>query len=613
MITRRVKLWVFSPCDNVLSYRHDFARRTRPGCSCRPYHGATGPLVSPPTGRGDRLGSLALDLIPARRVELAGLAGPHPPLLDGGDSARTVKTYVSAWLGGLTFWVLAVQWLRLTDASAWPGWLLVALLCSLWWPGFLGLTRLAVHQLRIPLMLAAPIIWVGLEYVRAYFLSGFPWYYLAHSQFRALYVIQIADVTGSLGVSLLIAVTNAWLVNLATLPLLRTVRGRSPRLCRRQYVRLCVMTTIWGSTLCYGVYRISTAAFRNGPKLALLQSNIEQSHKMKGDPNAIAREFQQLLATAMSRADRPELIVWPETSYPFGFISIDPGVEKATLERQVRSISPTLSSGDWIDKQQAIADNLHSWTDELGVPMLVGTLFYDHQPGALERYNSCILFEPNLRPIHFYHKMHLVPFGEYVPFVETLPWLVALTPYRGDKVPQAELRSRRIHPASRKLSPGGFDLFRGHDSPGDPPVLRSIARRTPARSADQRVQRRLVSQFRRARHASGDRRVSGGRTSSTPRPGRQYGAVGAVRRQRRDSGRPAQGHKRRPFGDRATGRSHQPLLALGRLARLVVSGHPDRLHTTRGDQAGPGSPDLRLTRKTWIPHLELLARSPSVG
>ncbi len=347
----------------------------------------------------------------------------------------TVKTYVSAWLGGLTFWVLAVRWLRLTDASAWPGWLLVALLLSLWWPGFLGLTRLAVHRLGVPLLVAAPIIWVGLEYVRAYFLSGFPWYYLAHSQFRSLYLIQIADFTGSVGVSLLIAVTNAWLVDLVTLPLLRTVKGRSPRLCRRQYVRLCLMTTIWGSTLCYGVYRISTAAFRNGPKLALLQSNIEQSHKLKGDPYAIAREFQQLLATAMSRVDLPELIVWPETSYPFGFIAIDPQIGKATLESQVRSISTTLTTGDWIDKQQAIASQLHAWTDQIGVPMLVGSVFYDHQPGALERYNSCILFEPNVQSIHFYHKMHLVPFGEYVPFVESLPWLIKLTPYRGEKVP----------------------------------------------------------------------------------------------------------------------------------------------------------------------------------
>jgi apolipoprotein N-acyltransferase len=195
------------------------------------------------------------------------------------------------------------------------------------------------------------------------------------------------------------------------------------------------MTTIWGSTLCYGVYRVTTASFHDGPKLALLQSNIEQSHKMKGDPYAIAREIQRLLKTAMSRLDRPDLIVWPETSYPFGFISIDPRVDEATPARQVHSIAPALSTSDWTEKQKAIASNLHSWTDEVGVPMLVGSVFYDHQPAALERYNSCILFEPNVRSIHFYHKMHLVPFGEYVPFVESLPWLVALTPYRGDRVP----------------------------------------------------------------------------------------------------------------------------------------------------------------------------------
>ena len=52
-------------------------------------------------------------------------------------------------------------------------------------------------------MMAAPIVWVGLEYGRAYFLSGFPWYYLAHSQFRHLYLIQIADFASSLGISLL--------------------------------------------------------------------------------------------------------------------------------------------------------------------------------------------------------------------------------------------------------------------------------------------------------------------------------------------------------------------------------------------------------------------------
>jgi apolipoprotein N-acyltransferase len=348
----------------------------------------------------------------------------------------TAKTYLSAWLGGLTFWVLAVAWLRYTDPTAWRGWLALALFYSLWWPGFLLLARVAIHRLRIPLMLAAPIVWVGGEYIRAYVFGGFPWYYLAHSQYRWLYVIQIADFASSLGVSLLIAVTNAWLVDLVTLPLLYKVRGRSPRFSRRQYVRLCVMTILWGSTLCYGAYRLSTAAFRDGPKVALLQSNIEQTHKAKPENHAttIMTEFQRLIQIAMSRPDHPDLIVWPETSFPHGFISIDPAVDPETLKEQVHSIAPGFSTSEWTERQKAIADILHSWTDEVGVPMLVGSIFYDHKPASLGRYNSCILFEPKIGSIRFYHKMRLVPFGEYVPFIDSLPWLAALTPYR-DKVP----------------------------------------------------------------------------------------------------------------------------------------------------------------------------------
>ncbi len=131
------------------------------------------------------------------------------------------RTYLAAWAGGLVFWILAVPWLRLIGPGAWIGWIVLGAVFSLWWPLFLALARWARFRLGVPLILAAPIAWVTVEYLRAYFLTGFPWYYLAHSQYRFLHVIQIADVTGSLGVSLLIAMVNAWLVELVTIPLLR--------------------------------------------------------------------------------------------------------------------------------------------------------------------------------------------------------------------------------------------------------------------------------------------------------------------------------------------------------------------------------------------------------
>jgi len=343
------------------------------------------------------------------------------------------QAYLAAWLGGFVFWLLALEWLRMLDANAWLAWFVMALVFSFWWPAFLALTRWAVFRLQLPLMLAAPIIWVGLEYARAYFLTGFPWYYLAHSQFRHLYLMQIADFSSSLGVSLLIAIVNAMLVDLLTLPLVRSTK-RGMRLVGRQNVRLCLVTILLGTTLCYGAFRVSTARFHDGPRLALLQSNIEQRHKLKGDPLTILAQFAVLIERALARPELPDLIVWPETSYPYGFIAVDPAVDPGALERQVRSVAPKLSARNWLQRRDVIAAELHRWTEQARVPMLVGSIYYDHQPAAVEKYNSAILFKPDLRTIHFYHKMHLVPFGEYFPLIETLPWLVALTPYHGEKV-----------------------------------------------------------------------------------------------------------------------------------------------------------------------------------
>jgi apolipoprotein N-acyltransferase len=343
------------------------------------------------------------------------------------------RTYLAAWAGGLVFWILAVPWLRLIGPGAWIGWVVLGVVFSLWWPLFLALARSARFRLGVPLILAAPIAWVTLEYLRAYFLTGFPWYYLAHSQYRYLYVIQIADVTGSLGISLLIAMVNAWLVELVTAPLLRPGAVRS-RLTRGQSARLWAITILVGTTLCYGAIRLSTARFRPGPRVALLQSNLEQGHKFDRDPFKVKQGFFKLIRQAMSHDPRPDLIVWPETSYPFGFIMAAPGIDRAALKDQVLSITEAMTADEWLDKQKAVIEDIRSITGDIGVPMLVGSAVYDHQPDRLHRYNTALFFQPSRAAYEFYHKMHLVPFGEFIPLIETLPWLAKLTPYR-DKIP----------------------------------------------------------------------------------------------------------------------------------------------------------------------------------
>jgi apolipoprotein N-acyltransferase len=223
-------------------------------------------------------------------------------------------------------------------------------------------------------------------------------------------------------------------VDLLSLPLLRVTKSGT-RLVRRQHIRLCVVTILLGTTFCYGAFRVSNAKFRDGPKLALLQSNIAQKEKAEGNPTKIMSHFTALVERAVAHGETPDLIVWPETAFPLGYIAIDSSVDNATLERHVRSMPDEIPVEAWVKRKTETENWLHHWVDTIKVPMLVGTTFFDHQPGSLEKYNSAILVSPALSTIRYYHKMHLVPFGEYVPFLGTMPWLADLIPYPGGRVP----------------------------------------------------------------------------------------------------------------------------------------------------------------------------------
>jgi len=352
------------------------------------------------------------------------------------ESGPRLRLYLGAWAGGLVFWGASLQWVRLTDATAWVAWTTMALIFSFWWPLFLLLARLSVFRLRLPLMLAAPILWVGLEHLRIYPLSGFPWYYLGHSQYRWIHLIQIADFSGALGLSFLIAIVNACVVDLLSLPLMRPTPA-GPRIHRRQVVRLGVVGLMVGATLLYGVYRVSTARFREGPRLALVQTSFEQRYKQ--DPrwfDTVFDRLRSLLARALDHQPKPDLIVWPETSYPFGYIAIDPALSPSALQEQVRKgVADDITEAWWREKKRDTDEWLHGMTNSGGVAMLVGAIYHDHTTAGHQKYNSAILFEPGVQTTRAYHKIQLVPFGEYIPFIETMPWLMFFTPYRDGYVP----------------------------------------------------------------------------------------------------------------------------------------------------------------------------------
>jgi apolipoprotein N-acyltransferase len=376
---------------------------------------------------------------PAGRGYLAWVALVPLFLLVRSERSRR-SIYFGAWVGGLAFWLLAVYWVWETDSSAWLAWVVLAAFLSLWWPAFLLLVRPAVRVLRLPLMIAAPIVWVALEYARAHILTGLPWYYLAHSQYRYIPLIQIADLTGAWGLSYLVAMANAWGVDLLTYPL-----ARGGRVSRAQLARALVMAGALLATVGYGLARVATAPSREGPRVALLQSNFEQRLKNSLDSETIIGTYQRLADRALEAGGRPDLVVWPETSYPRGYPVIGSEVDDRILDKLAKMIHPRGTADFWRrEKVATVNAEVRHWIDLHGIPMLVGTVVYDFQPGGYSRYNAALFFPPGGGPVQTYYKIHLVPFGEYVPLIDAFPWLTRLTPYHGESVPSLAFGTRPV-------------------------------------------------------------------------------------------------------------------------------------------------------------------------
>ncbi|MGH9312277.1 MAG: apolipoprotein N-acyltransferase [Vicinamibacterales bacterium] len=250
-----------------------------------------------------------------------------------------------------------------------------------WLSARLGLRALAL----------APAVWVATELGRMYVWSGFPWALLGYSQATVLPVAQAAAVVGVFGLSLLVcavsaALAHAW-IRRRPLPLAGTV------------VAVLVIAA-------WGAWRVSTRALvREGHpiRVGVVQANIEQEDKW--NPALSDAIFERYLA--MSRralADRAEFVIWPESSTPFYFENDPRGLRLRTLAQQSRA--PFLIGSDQIEPVPLTRDTV------------AGTTPQSRPENRF--YNAAFLVGPDGATSGVYRKMHLVPFGEYVPLKRLL-------------------------------------------------------------------------------------------------------------------------------------------------------------------------------------------------
>jgi apolipoprotein N-acyltransferase len=312
------------------------------------------------------------------------------------------------WLGNL-YWILPITII---------GWLAMGLYLSLFWV----LPALAVRFSRakgIPLFIALPILVVGWEHMQGRPMGGFFWRFLGHSQYRNLALIQIADLVGATGVSFVVAMVNGLLADIVIRLRIRDdaarqseIRNRESPVGRVALPGAVLTLLVVGGTVLYGHWRLrQTPEYtREGPLVAALQSNVPQSVKRSFSVSGQLFDELMVKSKAAARAGA-ELIVWPETMVQ-GLL--DP------------ALWPALEGNLDEDKafHQALCEHAKG-TAYLLVGAYGAEILRDPMGRRyLGSYNSAYLYRPDgTRDPQRYDKIHLVLFGEYIPFRRTLPWL----------------------------------------------------------------------------------------------------------------------------------------------------------------------------------------------
>ncbi len=319
---------------------------------------------------------------------------------------------VRAWLAGVIFWAVCVYWLSWITM---PGYIAGVLYLSLYWLAAALILRAAIRR-NMPIWLVLPVVWVALEYVRAYVI-GFPWFYLAHTQYQQTQLIQIADTTGQYGVSFLVAMVNGVVVDLLIL-LLFVKKGRGTRPVRRSVVGVAVSCLAVVGLLGYGRWRLSQDTTSLGPVVGIVQRAFPIA---LGKPRATEEKIlaDHLDASRGFIGTGCGVVILPETMLRAG---MNPEFYEFLIALEHAEDQKLKAEGQELKRS---AEKIGALSQELGCPILAGgtTFFPDRRLGRWLPHNSVLLFDRTGRASARYDKRQLVPFSEYVPFGDSWPWL----------------------------------------------------------------------------------------------------------------------------------------------------------------------------------------------
>jgi apolipoprotein N-acyltransferase len=341
--------------------------------------------------------------------------GALVPLLAAVKDKSARQSFGLGLIAGCTHYLTLVYWLadtmRTFGQLHWlvclPVLFLFAFYLALYTAGFaVFISRGCRHPVILGVF--GPVGWVGFEYIRAVFLSGFPWEMLGYSQYQVLPIIQISDMFGVYGVSFLVAVGNTALFLVYQAARSGHWQGKRIQFKHAAWVGVFFFILLflsWG----YGEKRIADVDQRisaaPAPEFAVIQGNIDQASKW--DPAFRLHTLEKYISLSRFTAQRnPVLIIWPETATPFYFMAES-------------DYSPGLI--------QAIR--------AMGCDHLIGSPAFENNGGVVSYRNRAYLVTSDGDIADHYDKAQLVPFGEYVPLKRWMPFIGKIVEAVGDFEP----------------------------------------------------------------------------------------------------------------------------------------------------------------------------------
>ncbi len=352
------------------------------------------------------------------------------------------RPYWQLFHAGCLYWLGTFYFIPIPHPLLWIGWVLVSVYMAIYTPMFVAVTRALVRQIGVPALLAVPIVWTGIEWIRCNFASGMAMVCLSHTQYKNPMVIQVADLFGAytLTFAMLVVVVGFTALLRGGASLFKTRAGtKSPDVRRsslkRHGVVFAASCVTMVAVLFYGRFRLEEPIqYKSDSSLniGLIQTSDDVEFDITLEERLVQlSETFRLTREARSQFSDLDLIVWPES----GFSPYSDLISDINDEQTVEAFA-NLRTRVWSNATG------YPETFATPIPLLTGGGTRDPANGRV--FGSAFLIGDDGQIENRYFKNHLVMFGEYVPFADWFPLIKKLSPIGGGISPgtQFEIMTR---------------------------------------------------------------------------------------------------------------------------------------------------------------------------